>query len=150
MKLSDHWFTGISEAENGQLIIVNGRDDLDEWMNSQKLNERVEISWKYVPVFQGMPSEEEATRMDRMQEVLKKAMERDKLAILTGVYTGDGERTWVFYTRQVKAFGELLNKTLASCEIFPITIYTEKDPDWNEYREMYELKGQDPDPEGEA
>lgn len=149
MKLSDKWFIGISEADNGQMIIVNGRDDLKEWTASRKLNERVEISWKYVPVSQGMPSEEEAARMEGMQDMLKKALERNKLAILTGIYTGDGERTWVFYTRNVKAFGEMLNETLASSELFPITIYTEKDPDWNEYREMYGLKGQDTDQEGE-
>ena len=142
MKLSDRWFMGISEAENDGLIVVNGRDDLKEWMTSQKLNERVEISWKYEEGVKGMPSEEEACRMDEMQEALRKAMERNKLAILTGIYTGDGERTWVFYTRNIKAFGDMLNQTLAPFDLFPITLYTEKDPEWNEYREMYELKGQ--------
>lgn len=50
------------------------------------------------------------------------------------------KRTWIFYTRNVPAFGEMLNKVLAPFEQLPIEIYTEKDPDWNEYSEMYELR----------
>ena len=33
-----------------------------------------------------------------------------------------------------------MNKALSSFEKLPIVIYTEKDPDWNEYHEMYELR----------
>ena len=70
-----------------------------------------------------------------------KAMEKkDKLAILTGVYTGGGEKVWVFYTRTVRVFGERLNEALAPFELLPISIYTEMDPDWEEYKDMYEMK----------
>ena len=64
----------------------------------------------------------------------------DKLAILTGVYTGGGEKVWVFYTRTVRVFGERLNEALAPFELLPISIYTEMDPDWEEYKDMYEMK----------
>ena len=57
------------------------------------------------------------------------------------------ERTWVFYTRNIPAFGRMLNETLAPFETLPLTIYTEKDPEWNEYREMCELQDQDNDDE---
>ena len=53
-----------------------------------------------------MPSEALAEKMEEVQEVLRKAMEKDKLSILTGVYTGGGERIWVYYTRTVRVFGE--------------------------------------------
>ncbi len=139
MKLSNNWFTAITDAENGAAIIVSGRDEIAEFMNSGKLRERVEISWKYDGESNGLPTENEAACMEEPQEALQKAMEKDKLAILTGVYTGDGERTWVFYTRNIPAFGERLNMALAPFEQLPITIYTEKDSDWNEYREMYSL-----------
>ena len=46
-----------------------------------------------------------------------------------------GERTWVFYTRNIPAFGRMLNETRSVPETLPLTIYTEKDPEWNEYRE---------------
>ena len=72
-----------------------------------------------------MPDEAEAKRVEEPQEALQKAMEKDKLSILTGVYTGDGARTWIFYTRNIPAFGERLNQALAPFEQLPITIYTE-------------------------
>lgn len=87
-----------------------------------------------------MPSEALAEKMEEVQEVLRKAMEKDKLSILTGVYTGGGERIWVYYTRTVRVFGERLNEALAPFEMLPISIYTEVDPEWEEYLDMYEMK----------
>ena len=87
--------------------------------------------------------------MEWAQPALKRAMAQDKLATFTGIYTGDGERTWVFYTRNVPAFGRMLNEALAPFETLPLSIYTEKDPEWNEYREMCELQGQEADDEND-
>lgn len=140
MKLSNEWFTALSENENGQLVTVSGRDELTEFIQSGKFKERVEITWKYEADDKGMPVETVAEQIDEVQEVLKKAMEKDKLSILTGVYTGSGERIWVYYTRTVRVFGERLNEALAPFELLPISIYTELDPEWEEYSDMYEMK----------
>lgn len=140
MRLSNEWFTALSEDESGNLVAVSGRDELTEFVQSGKFKERVEITWKYEGDEKGMPSEELAEQMENVQETLKKAMEKDKLSILTGVYTGGGEKVWVFYTRTVRVFGERLNEALASFELFPISIYTEVDPEWEEYLDMYEMK----------
>lgn len=140
MRLSDKWFTALSENEKGELITVQGRDELTEFIQSGKLKERVEITWKYQPEVQHLPSNEEAERMEMVEELLRKAMEKDKLAILTGIYTGGGEKIWVFYTRTIRVFGERLNEVLSAYELFPISIYTELDPEWEEYLDMYEMK----------
>lgn len=110
MRLSNEWFTALSENESGQLVTVSGRDELTEFIQSGKFKERVEITWKYEGDDKGMPSEALAEKMEEVQEVLRKAMEKDKLSILTGVYTGGGERIWVYYTRTVRVFGERLMK----------------------------------------
>ena len=86
-----------------------------------------------------MPDESSAQLMEEALTALKKAMEKDKLAILTGIYTGDSERNMIFYTRNITAFGNRLNEALATFERLPITIYTENDSEWNEYAEMQEL-----------
>lgn len=140
MKLSNEWFTALSENENGQLVTVSGRDELTEFIQSGKFKERVEITWKYEADDKGMPVETVAEQIDEVQEVLKRAMEKDKLSILTGVYTGSGERIWVYYTRTVRVFGERLNEALTPFELLPISIYTELDPEWEEYLDMYEMK----------
>ena len=148
MKLGDVWFSAIAEAENNDhMIIVSGRTEIEPFIQSGKFKERVEITWKYEDDSKGMRNETTGKLMEEVLTVLTLAMEKDKLAIFTGIYTGDGERTWVFYTRNIPAFGRMLNETLAPFETLPLTIYTEKDPEWNEYREMCELQDQDNDDE---
>ena len=46
MRLSNEWFTALSENESGQLVTVSGRDELTEFIQSGKFKERVEITWK--------------------------------------------------------------------------------------------------------
>lgn len=140
MRLSDEWFTALSEDKDGNIISVYGRDELSEFMASGKLKERAEISWKYEGDEKGLPSDVLGGKMEAVEEALRKAMEKDKLAILTSIYTGGGEKSWVFYTRSARVFGERLNETLASFELLPISIYTELDADWEEYKDMYEMK----------
>lgn len=140
MRLSDEWFMALSENEAGKLITVQGRDGLQEFKACGKLKERVEITWPYESDEKGLPSEALAERMETVEAVLRKAMEKDKLAILTGVYTGGDEKVWVFYTRTTRVFGERLNEALAPFELLPISIYTEMDPEWEEYADLYEMK----------
>lgn len=139
MKLTNNWFTSVTEGESGAMVIVCGRDEIDAFMGVGKVRG---AGGDYVAVrtYPSTACRRNGTkRMEAPQEALQKAMEKDKLSILTGVYTGDGARTWIFYTRNIPAFGERLNQALAPFEQLPITIYTEKDPDWNEYREMCSL-----------
>lgn len=143
MKLTDEWFSAISEAENGQLVIITGRDNLHAFMRSGKFNDRVEIRWKYVADEVGMPVMEDAKRMELMEEALRNAVEKNKLAIMTAVYTGGGEKSWVFYTRTSAVFFQTLNEALASFELFPLELLAEKDAGWEEYQDMYEMKKQD-------
>lgn len=140
MKLSDKWFTAFSENDHGDLINIRGREDLDEFISSGKFKERVEITWKYTPDEKALPQEEEAELMDSAENAIRKVMEKDKLAILSSIYTGGGEKIWVFYTRTSRVFGEYLNEALKDFELLPISIYVEVDTDWEEYKDMYEMR----------
>ena len=100
MKLSDVWFTALSANESGRTVAIYGREELNEFIDSGKYNERVEITWKYKGDENGFPDEVLGEQMELVEEALRKAMEKkDKLAILTSIYTGGGEKIWVFYTR---------------------------------------------------
>lgn len=140
MVLTDKWFSTMAEADNEMPIFVTGRDNLDEFRLSNKFKERVEIYWKYDSNHNGMPSDAEGELMEQVIKALQKAVEKDKLAILTGIYTGNNERTLVFYTRTSRVFGERLNEALAPFPQLPISLYVEIDPDWNEYQELCEIK----------
>lgn len=140
MKLSDKWFTALSENEKGDLITIYGREELEEFVTSGKFKERVEVTWKYTPDTKGLPSDNEAELMENVEIALRKVMEKDKLAILSSVYSGGGERIWVFYTRTSRVFGEKLNDALKDFELLPISLYVEIDPEWEEYKDMYGMK----------
>ena len=107
--------------------------------SDQKLKERVEITWPYIPNEKGQLSDHDAQLMEEMKEKFVPAVEKDKLGILTGLYTEPDKRTFVFYTRTAKIFGARLNECLKDMPLLPITLYVEIDPQWLEYDEMYEF-----------
>lgn len=145
MKLTDNWFTSLSENELGQLIFITGRLDLEEFRQSQKLKVRVDIRWAYPADSEGMPDERHAELIAEIEPLLRRAMERDKLAILTGNYTGSGEKNWVWYTRHLPTFGERLNEVLAPYETLPLEIHCEEDILWEEYQDMLTLHSEQDD-----
>lgn len=144
MKLTDNWFTALSETEDGQMVFVSGRQDLDEFRRSGSLRVRVEIRWPYEADATGMPAEGDAELIAEIEPLLRRAMERDKLAILTGNYTGGGTKYWVWYTRHLPTFGERLNATLEPYPTLPLEIECEEDPEWEEYLDMLTMDTHDP------
>ena len=98
MKIGSEWWTSPTESENGRLIIVTGRGGIDEVRNSGKYNIRVEVTWKYPGDATGMPDYPTSKVMEAVQDAMTKAFDKDPVAVLTGIYTGDDERNWIFYT----------------------------------------------------
>lgn len=144
MTLSDSWFDALSDNEDGTFTFISGRTDIEAFVDSHKFPNRIEVTWKYQADEKGLPvDDQEAEQMETVGDLLRKKMEKDKLAILTGVYTGQGERILVFIARNVNAFGQRLNEALAEYPQLPLSIYCELDPENQEYREMQELKEED-------
>lgn len=139
MSKASDWWTAPTESENGRLIMVTGRRDVEKFRENPRFVIRVEVTWKYEGDASGMPDFETSSLMEQVQEALEKEFDKDPVAVLTGIYTGDNERNWVFYTLSTHIFGKKINEALSSFDLLPITIYCENDPDWNEYQEMKEL-----------
>lgn len=139
LKIGNEWWTSPTESESGALIMVTGRQGVEPVMASRKYNDRIEITWKYTPEKDGMPDFKTSSLMEQVTDAINNAFAKDSAAVMTGIYTGDGERNWIFYTLNPRKFQYMLNDALKDFELLPITIYAEKDPDWNEYREMKDL-----------
>ncbi len=137
-KEEDGW-TSPTESESGKLIMVTGRRDVDLFMSNPKFNIRIEITWKYDGDASGMPDKTTSETMEKVQDALQTMFIKDPVAVLTGIYTGDNERNWVYYTLSTHIFGRKLNEALSEFALLPIEIYAENDPEWNEYREMKEI-----------
>lgn len=139
LKIGNEWWTSPTESETGALIMVTGRQGVEPVIATEKYNDRIEITWKYTPDKNGMPDFKTSSLMEQVTDELNNAFAKDSAAVMTGIYTGDGERNWVFYTLNPKKFQYMLNDALKDFELLPITLYAEKDPEWNEYREMKDL-----------
>ena len=139
MANNSDWWTAPTESENGNLIMVTGRRDIENFKNNPKFNIRIEVTWKYNSDISGMPDFETSSLMEEVQTSIEDTFKKDPIAVLTGKYTGDGERNWIFYTLSTNIFGKKFNEALQSFELLPITIYAENDPEWNEYQEMKSL-----------
>ena len=130
------WWTAPAETNNGRLVMVTGRKDVSRFRNNPRFSIRVEVSWDYQATPDGMPDFDTSTLMSDVQDALTKVFEDDPVAVLTGIFTGDGRREWIFYTLSTHIFGRKLNEALATFPQLPISIYCENDPQWAEYEEM--------------
>ena len=134
------WWTCPTESEDGRLIIVSGRRDIDSFRDNPRFNIRVEITWRYSDAPDAtMPDEATSKTMGEVTDALNAVFDKDPVAVMTGIYTGAGERNWVFYTLSTNIFNKKLNQALESFPILPLSIYAENDPEWLEYAEMRDL-----------
>ncbi len=131
------WFTVPTTDDDGNTIIVTGRADVDKYRSRQRNNIRVEITLPYTPAGEfGFPDEATAQLLETITEAFRTNLKGKNTALLTGIYTGAGQRNWVFYTFSTETFNGFLNRSLADLPPLPLKIYAENDPDWAEYTEM--------------
>lgn len=135
--ISDDWWTAPSEDSEGRTVLVTGRRGLDNVIGTGRYCFRIEMTWLYDADASGMPDYRTSSLMEQVTEALQAALKRDPVAVMTGIYTGAGERNWVFYAVALKSFQSLLNAALRDIpEQLPLTFYAEEDSHWEEYREM--------------
>lgn len=137
LNISDDWWTAPSEDSEGRTVLVTGRRALDNVIATGQYVYRIEMTWEYEPDKGGMPDFTTSSKMEVVTNLLQDTLRRDPVAVMTGIYTGAGERNWVFYAVSLKAFQAMLNTSLSSIEEqLPLTFIADQDPDWEEYREM--------------
>lgn len=140
MAKESDWWTAPAQSEDGRLIMVTGRRDISAFRSNPRYCIRIEVTWRYDGDSTGMPDKATSELMEQVQDALTAEFTRDPVAVLTGIYTGAGERNWVFYATSTHIFGRKINEVLADFPVLPLTIYAENDPDWSEYAEMSEAE----------
>ncbi len=136
MKISNEWWTAPAEGDNNNLILVTGRRAMEPVIETGVYRFRVEVTWQYVGDEKALPNYADSKLMEEVTDALMTCFDRDPVAILTGIYTGDGQRNWVFYTRSLHIFQRKFNEALSPFETLPLQFHAEDDPNWEEYREM--------------
>ena len=136
LRISDDWWTAPAEGDSGNLILVTGRRSMDNVIESGLYRYRVEVTWRYEGDDKALPVYADSKVMEEVTDALNDCFDCDPVAILTGIYTGDGQRNWVFYTRSLHIFQRKFNEVMAPFPTLPLVFEAEEDPDWQEYREM--------------
>lgn len=136
LAISNEWWTAPAEAENGKLVLVTGRKGLENVRDTGKYVFRIEVIWPYESDDEGMPTRDTSALMEEVQDALEAVFSKDPVAVNTGIYTGDGERNWIFYCRSLHIFQRKLNEALTPFATLPLEFRAFEDPDWEEYQEM--------------
>ena len=139
-ELPGEWWTAPADAENGNLIMVTGRDDVDTFRNNPRFTTLYTITWSYHAGASGMPDDADAETMQQVTEALARELKKDPVAVMTGIFTGDGQRNWVFYTLSPHILTRKLNEVTAHLPLLPLELSAESDPDWAAYDEMAQLR----------
>lgn len=134
--MKERWWSAPTESESGATVIVTGRDYMEDVMAKGKFLYRVTVEWDYHALPNGMPEDEDAHLMEQATDALQEEFRKDKIAYMTGIYTGDGRRDWIFYTQNLNIFNKVFNRALADLDTMPLMIEAEADPEWEEYKEM--------------
>lgn len=134
---NDKWLTVPTTDDEGNTIIVTGLTDVEKFRSKPRYSIRINITLPYSPVGPlGFPDEETAATLEEVTEAFQANLKGKNTAVLTGIYTGAGQRDWVFYTFSTDVFNGFLNRALAQLPLLPLEISAENDPDWEEYDEM--------------
>lgn len=116
--------------------MVTGRRNVDKFIDNPRFKFRINMIWRYDGDANGMPDRASSELMEQVQEAMEKEFGRDPVAVLTGIYTGDDRRDWVFYTSSLHIFQRKLNEILAPFPTLPLEFEAEEDAGWEEYRQM--------------
>ncbi|MBD5233518.1 MAG: DUF695 domain-containing protein [Bacteroidales bacterium] len=123
--------------DEGRTIIVTANLDVARFRSKDRYNIRVEVTLPYTAAGElGFPDDATAEMLEKITESFEAQLKGKTTAVMTGIYTGGGERNWVFYTFSTQTFNGFLNRSLAEFPLLPLKIYAENDPDWAEYDEM--------------
>lgn len=133
--LEDRWSLAELQHEAG-LAICRWRTPVLGPPDVGGYDRLVKVLWPYADAGSGaLPFDEVVNQLQRFEERLCEAWEKDGLAYLSAVLTFDGARQWVFYTYDIAECGSRLNQMPQESEPYPLELEAEDDPEWNYLRE---------------
>ena len=130
------WVTTITKLHD-HFLSVKVRDNIAADVHPEKYPNAIEMHWKYDADDKGLPSARVLSQFAKLEADLD-PIQGDRAGYLMMIVTGNGERTWLWYVADPKAFGAELNRLIPG-HPYPITLNaTGKEPDWTTYRAMRE------------
>lgn len=134
------WTTPTQSADNPhKVVIVTGRRDVETFRKNPRFKYRVDVTLPYEADATGMPDYQTSKLMAEATDSIAAVLKKDPVAVMTGIYTGDGKRDWIFYTVSLHIFQRKFNEAMAQLPTLPLEFHAEEDPQWEEYQNMKDL-----------
>ena len=131
------WLTApFMMLDNDSIVMCTVRTDVKKFRDNPRFKYRVEVDWLYDASSNGMPPLEMESMIEEFDESLHAIFKTDPIAIMTGIYTGAGKRTMVFYTLSLHIFQRKFNEALAGLPQLPLQFDVFEDSRWEEYSEV--------------
>lgn len=135
IQVEDQWACFEADVE-GRPMIGRIRANLKPLAGHPKLSQRLRVVWEYPAGDDSkLPGEADMAAMQKCEDALVEALERENHALLTHVLTCDGLRQWIFYCADLQEAAQRINEKLPHDPPLPIDLSGEPDADWSEYRE---------------
>jgi Family of unknown function (DUF695) len=130
----DDWVIAQGE-DNGFPLIIRSRVVMPKGIKQKLHRHSMSIVWEYVSEkINGFPSSNLQSRMEFFENALVAELEGVNQAFLTAIFTCKGRREWHWYSCDPEDTVKLINKALINQEQYPISITSEDDPDWDDFR----------------
>jgi hypothetical protein len=128
------WLVSLSKQADS-LLLLKVRNEVPPDAQPAKFPTAIEMHWKYAPDAKGMPADKVVTQIAKFEAAVD-PIQGDHLGYLMMIVTGKGERTWLWYVSDPKAFAAELNRLIPG-HPYPITLSAgSKELNWNTYRAM--------------
>lgn len=131
----DRWSVGQGQ-KNGQPLLIRFRSEPPQGVDAAAYPFLLSATWSYQAGRAGMPDAEELERMTRFEEALESTLEGSQSAYLMLVFTGNGNRDWLFYSRGEDDSMRRINQGLKGHPVYPVEFSVQRDPHWRAYRQF--------------
>lgn len=123
--------------QHEKLLLLKVRNEIPAYALPVKYPNAIEMHWKYTPDSLGMPAQSVVAQIAKFEAAVD-PIQGDHIGYLMMIVTGNGERTWLWYVADPKAFATALNRLIPG-HPFPITLNAAaNEPDWKTYRAVRE------------
>jgi hypothetical protein len=126
--------------DHGFPLIVRYRNSIPKGIERKNYPTLMCIRWEYGKRENGMPTTDENTKLEGLESLLEKGLEKKEIAILTAAVTCNGAREWQYYSKSDDGFMRALNEALDGKPVCPIVITHDKDPNWSAWTQICTLK----------
>lgn len=121
---------------NGDALLIRLRNFPVEFPIS-KYPQRLNVTWTmYERDENGLPTDQEFERLRTFEDRLVNAVEPDEQSVLVGALTCNGEKEFIFQSKDPSEFLRRLTDMPQETERYPIVIESYDDPDWDYFKDV--------------